>query len=44
MNRPHLAPAAGTILKAVVLGLGNTGLIDGNQVALILALLGIQDA
>lgn len=44
MNRPHLSPTVATLLKTVVVGLGNTGLMSTNDVALILALLDIQDA
>ena len=44
MNTPNLPDTARSILKAVIVTLGNTGLASPADVSLILALLNLQDA
>ena len=44
MNIPNLPQAARSILKAVIVSLGTSGLVCPADVSLMLALLDLQDA
>ena len=44
MNSPNLPDTARSILKAVIVSLGTTGLASHADVSLMLALLNLQDA